>query len=85
MAELKTAEHIKNENYLRVRHEAQTAANQDGLDRGLEFSPLWKYWSYFVLPQRKSRSGQELRCEVVCCEYLDRCQPGHGPLARELP
>jgi hypothetical protein len=23
--------------------------------------------------------GHELTCEVVSCESLDRCQPGHGP------
>jgi hypothetical protein len=37
-----------------------------------------------MLPQRKNRYGFELRCEVVECENLDRCQPGHGPMGGPL-
>ncbi len=65
--------------YVKARAHAQVAANGDGIDRGLEANDLFKQWHTFMLPQRKNRYGHELRCEVVSCENLDRCQPGHGP------
>ena len=65
--------------YIAKRAEAQAAANRDGFDCGLEANDLFKHWNVFMLPQRRNRTGHELRCEVVSCENLDRCQPGHGP------
>lgn len=65
--------------YHAARAEAQTKANADGFDRGLECNDLFKSWHSFMLPQRKNRYGHELRCEVVSCETFNRCQPGHGP------
>ncbi len=65
--------------YTQARSEAQRLANADGFDRGLERNDLFKSFHTFMLPQKQNRSGHELRCEVVSCENLDRCQPGHGP------
>ena len=67
------------EAYKRLRFEAQAAANNDGFDRGIEANDLFQHWNMFRLPRRENRCGHELRCEVVSCEILDRCQPGHGP------
>lgn len=65
--------------YVAARAQAQAAANADGFDRGIEANDLFRSWHVFMLPQRKNRCGHEIRCEVVSCESLDRCQPGHGP------
>ncbi len=65
--------------YVVARAKAQADANRDGMDRGLEANDLFKSYRSFILPQRKNRYGHELQCEVVSCENLDRCQPGHGP------
>lgn len=67
------------EAYVATRAKAQAEANRDGFDRGLEANDLFKQWTYRMLPQRRNRYGHELQCEVVSCENLDRCQPGHGP------
>jgi len=58
---------------------AQKKANETGFDYGLERNDLFKSFHVFVLPRRENRCGHELRCEVVSCVYLDKCQPGHGP------
>lgn len=70
---------VATEAYVGARAKAQADANRDGFDRGLEANDLFKQWTSFMLPARKNRYGHELRCEVVSCESLDRCQPGHGP------
>jgi len=67
--------------YRAARAEAQKRANETGFDIGLERNDLFKTFSTFMLPRRENRTGHELRCEVVSCENLDRCQPGHGPMA----
>ncbi len=71
--------------YRAARAEAQLAANADGLDRGIErvcmLGSLHQY-RVSVLPRRENRQGHELRCEVISCEDLARCQPGHGPEVR---
>ena len=68
-------------NYKQVRAFAQVLANSDGMDRGLEFlgGPLCKSYRFFLLTGHQYRQGHELRCEVVSCEDLSRCAPGHGP------
>jgi hypothetical protein len=65
--------------YSKARAEAQARANETGYDIGLERNDLFKTFRTFMLPQRQNRSGHELQCEVVSCENLDRCKPGHGP------
>mgnify|MGYP001546656747 CR=1 FL=1 len=65
--------------YLAARAEAQREANADGFDRGLERNDIFKSFRAFMLPQKRNRYGFETRCEVVSCEVLARCQPGHGP------
>jgi hypothetical protein len=62
-----------------ARAAMQAAANADGFDRGIEANDLFKEWRIFTLPRRENRTGFELRCEVVSCEDLSKCQPGHGP------
>jgi len=68
--------------YRAARAEAQKRANETGMDIGLERNDLFKSFNTFLLPRRENRSGHELRCEVVSCENLEKCAPGHGPLAR---
>ena len=65
--------------YQIARAEAQAKCNADGFDRGIEANDLFGHWHTFMLPQRRNRTGHELQCEVISCETLDRCQPGHGP------
>lgn len=67
--------------YIASRAVAQEIANRTGFDIGIECNELFKTWNTWTLPQRRNRNGHELRCEVVSCENLDHCQPGHGPLA----
>ncbi len=74
----------KEDTYREARAEAQRQANSDGFDRRLEWNALRQQWMIDMLPQRKNRYGFELRCEVVECENLDRCQPGHGPMGGPL-
>lgn len=64
------------DNYREVRDEAQRKANDLGFDYGIE-KDAFGYRS-FMLPRRENRYGHELRCEVVQCTNLDKCQPGHG-------
>ncbi len=68
--------------YIAARRDAQRKANETGFDYGLEFNPLFKTWRSFMLPQARNRCGHELRCEVVSCENLSKCQAGHGPGVR---
>ena len=65
--------------YLGARALMQAAANADGFDRGIEANDVMRIWTTFMLPRRENRRGFELRCEVVSCEDLAKCQPGHGP------
>lgn len=67
------------EEYNQVRAAAQSKANGDGFDYGIEQDPYFKSFRHFMLPRRENRNGHELRCEVVSCELLVKCQPGHGP------
>lgn len=67
------------EKYRTARAAAQAAANADGFDRGLERNDIFKSFHVFMLPQKANRYGFELRCEVVSCEALEKCQTGHGP------
>jgi len=62
-----------------ARANAQRLANESGFDIGLEANDLFREWRTMALPRRENRRGFELQCEVVSCESLDRCQPGHGP------
>lgn len=73
------------EKYLAARADAQAKANELGFDHGIERNDLFKSFRVFMLPRRENRYGHELRCETVQCEKLDRCQPGHGPLAAGRP
>lgn len=65
--------------YARARTEAQDRANETGFDHGLEPNDVVKQWRVFVLPMKHHRCGFERTCEVVTCDYLDTCRPGHGP------
>jgi hypothetical protein len=65
--------------YRACRAEAQSAANADGFDRGLEANDIFHTFRHFMLPGKDRRYGYELRCEVVSCETLSKCRPGHGP------
>ena len=67
------------EKYKAARAAAQAEANADGFDRGLERNDIFKTFRTFMLPQKRNRYGFETRCEVVSCETLSKCQPGHGP------
>ncbi len=55
--------------YKAAREDAQKKANE---------TDLFKSFHVFMLPKRVNRCGHELRCEVVSCEILEKCQPGHG-------
>lgn len=65
--------------YRETREVVQAKCNADGFDRGIEANDLFRSWHVFLLPQKQNRRGHELRCEVVSCENIERCQPGHGP------
>jgi len=69
------------EKYRAARERAQALANELGFDHGLEANDVFREFRVFMLPAKANRYGFELRCEVVMCGYLDKCQPGHGPLA----
>ena len=66
--------------YQEARAEAQRQANADGYDRGIVRDAFGGY-AFSMLPQKKNRFGRDLSCEVVSCEILAKCRPGHGPLA----
>ena len=65
------------DDYEKVRAKAQTSANETGFYYGIERNAFG--FTCFMLPRRENRCGHELRCEVVSCEDLKKCQPGHGP------
>ncbi len=73
------------EKYRAARAAAQTRANELGFDHGLRANDLFREWSSFMLPQKQNRYGHETTCEVVMCENLAVCKPGHGPLATRPP
>jgi hypothetical protein len=66
--------------YKKVRDEAQRLANETGFDYGVEKlgNPPLGGWRYFMLPEKRNRTGHELRCEVVMCESDARMRKGHG-------
>lgn len=66
-------------NYRAARAEAQKRADETGFDYGIERNDLFKEFRVFMLPQKSNRTGHELRCEVVSCADLSKCQRGHGP------
>jgi len=66
-------------NYAEAKLEAQTKADETGYDYGVMKNAFGGY-SCFMLPQKRNRGGSELRCEVVSCSNLSRCQIGHGPV-----
>lgn len=74
--------------YEEARIYAQFEADSDGMDRGIETSPMYSYpdnrefYRVFLLPRRENRCGHELRCEVVMCSFIEKCQLGHGPARR---
>jgi hypothetical protein len=68
-------------NYQSVRAEAQKQANGTGFDYGIVKGECPPHYYMFMLPCRENRQGYELRCEVVSCEDLSKCKPGHGPCA----
>jgi hypothetical protein len=72
--------------YRDARSDAQARANETGYDYGIELNELFKTWHVFMLPMKKHRCGHELRCEVVMCDDVKKCRPGHGPdYARRVP
>ncbi len=79
-----TPTHTGTGTYAAKRAEAQAAANADGHDRGVEPAPGGA-WRCFLLTQRQFRAPHERACEVVHCAALERCPPGHGPAARDVP
>lgn len=79
------AMHTGTGTYEAKRAEAQAAANADGHDRGVEPAPGAGAWRCFLLSQRQFRAPHERACEVVHCQDHERCPPGHGPAARDVP
>jgi len=69
-----------NATYVQRRAEAQAKANETGFDYRLAFNELVKDYMISLLPMKKNRYGFELWCEVVSCEDLSKCRPGHGPM-----
>lgn len=67
--------------YASAREEAQRKANANGFDHGIEANDTFREFVVFILPQKVNRRGFELRCEVVSCDDVARCQAGHGPCA----
>lgn len=63
--------------YDQAKREAQARADETGFDYGVAKNAFG--FSCFMLPQKQNRYGHELRCEVVSCTILAKCQPGHGP------
>ena len=69
------------EDYQHQRAIAQAQANATGYDYGVE--KLGREYNVFMLPQKRNRYGHERQCEVVMCDDMSKCQPGHGPEAKE--
>lgn len=74
-----THEPFAPELYCVAKASAQQQANETGFDVGLERNDIFKTFRTFLLPRRENRRGHELACEVVSCEDLAKCWPGHGP------
>lgn len=66
-----------------ARQEAQRRADSTGFDHWVHGPDAFGDYSFGMLPRRENRQGRELRDEVVHCTDLSRCQPGHGPTARD--
>jgi hypothetical protein len=64
------------------RDEAQALSDADGFDRILESCPTFRYWTHRIIPGVRWRMGAEVTCEKVMCSVIERCKPGHGPLAK---
>ncbi len=71
---------LDRKNYIAMRAEAQKLANETGFDYGMS-KDYFGEWNYRMLPQMRNRYGIEHMCEVVMCEILAHCRPGHGPCA----
>lgn len=69
------------EQYLEAVSKARAMANADGFDRGLEWNAILGEFTIRMLPGKPFRFGHERSCEVVSCDLLEKCQPGHGPCA----
>jgi len=69
------------ETYTAAKLVAQARANETGFDHGIEWNDVFKACSVRMLPSKQHRSGSELRCEVVMCSDISKCQKGHGPCA----
>jgi len=67
--------------YQTARIIAQARADASGLDHGIEANDVFHEYSVRMLPMKANRGGHELRCEVVMCCDVSKCQTGHGPLA----
>lgn len=67
------------EKYRQTRAALQKQANETGFDYGLERNDIFKEFTTFLMPSKGNRYGHYLRCEVVSCEILEKCQKGHGP------
>jgi hypothetical protein len=63
--------------YDEAKKTARAKADEFGYDYGVAKNAFG--YSAFMLPQKRNRCGHELRCEVVSCTDLAKCQPGHGP------
>lgn len=71
--------------YRAKRAEAQALANELGFDYGMFVSEPMRMWMHRLLPAKHLRYGDEMRCEVVSPENVDRTQRGHGPSATRPP
>lgn len=67
--------------YHRARADAQRRANETGFDHMVLANDVFKSFDVSMLPEKRNRSGSELRGEAVHCENLSKCQRGHGPMA----
>lgn len=66
--------------YNEMKNYAQQRADETGYDFGIQ--KLGQEYSVFMLPEKKYRFGRDLKCEVVMCTKLERCEKGHGPNAK---
>lgn len=71
--------------YTAARSKAQNESNADGFDRLLTKNDFAKNYFVNLLPRLENRYGRDLDGEVVMCERLENCRPGHGPLATRPP
>lgn len=71
--------------YAAKRAEAQASANLLGMDHGIEARPMFREWTFFLLPEKHNRYGHETTCEVVHPENLAHTRRGHGYAATRPP